>query len=197
MSRRLCGVIVVIEIASIAALLFLLRQAGLPPKFDLVLVFCLPITFGLHLFEEFIFPDGGADWFKLYHPEYMEAYTQSYFFKINAIPLVWALLVTLGTFDFAGGFTFFGIRAWLAFLTFQAINAIFHIRGSFKTNQYSPGLVTGTLLYLPLTIISFTYLLRAGVVDLASAVVCIAVGALIQPGLDRIKRRSVKAARVQ
>ena len=105
------------------------------------------------------------------------------------------MLVTLGTFDFAGGFAFFGIRAWLAFLSFQALNAIFHIRGAMLTKQYSPGMSVSILLYLPLTVVAFTYLLRAGVVDIVSAIVCIAVGLLIQPALDdQIKNRNLKTA---
>ena len=192
MKTRLGAVIASIEIVSITALFFLLRQEGLPAKFGVSLVFFLPITFGLHVFEEFIFPGGSGNWFKIYHPQYAKAYTQSYFFKVNAIPLVLSVLLTFGTFDYAGAFSFFGIRAWLAFLSFLAINAIFHIRGTIETKHYSPGLVVSILLYLPLTIIGFTYLLRTGVVDIVSAIVCIAIGLLIQPVLDYIKKRNLK-----
>ena len=76
MKTRLGGVISLIEIASVAALLFLLRQEGLPAKTGVSLVFFLPITFGLHVFEEFIFPGGANEWFKTYRPQYAEAYTQ-------------------------------------------------------------------------------------------------------------------------
>ena len=188
MNKKLGLIIAGIEIASVAGLLFLLRQAGTPPKVGIVLVFFLPISFGLHVFEEFIFPGGGPGWFKLYRPQYAQAYTDSYFFNINAIPLVLSLLVTLGTFDFAGGFTFFGIRAWLAFLSFQAIQVIFfHVLGIIKTGRYSPGMVTNILLYVPLTVISFIYLLHTGIVDIVSAVLCVGVGFLIMATLDRIK----------
>ncbi|HVP22047.1 MAG TPA: HXXEE domain-containing protein [Anaerolineaceae bacterium] len=192
MKRNMGFVIILIETASIGCLLFLMGRAGLPKIFDVFLVFCLPITFGLHVFEEFIFPGGGIEWFALYHPEYTSAYTPSYFFKVNVIALVLSILTTLGTFDFSGGFTFFGIRAWIAFLAFQAINAIFHLRGSIVTRRWSPGLGTGILLYLPLTIVGFTYLLRTGVVDMISVVICIAVASCIQPVLDAIKKSSIQ-----
>jgi hypothetical protein len=187
MNKKLGGVVAVVEIGSIAALLFLLRQDGLPSKFGILLVFLLPITFGLHVFEEFIFPDGGSEWFKLYRPQYTQAYTDTYFFNVNAIPLVLSLLVTLGTFDFARGFTFFGIRAWLAFLCYQAIHAVyFHILGVFNTNKYSPGIGTSILFYLPLTITAFIYLVQTGVVDIVSVFASIVVGFLILVVLDHI-----------
>jgi hypothetical protein len=195
MNKELGVVIALLEIASGAALLFLLGQPGLPPSFGLVLVFCLPITFGLHVFEEFIFPGGGADWFRRDRPQFAQVLTDSYFFNINAIPLVLSLLVTLGTFDFAGGFAYFGIRAWLAFLCFQAIHIIYsHIRGVFNTEQYSPGLATSILLYVPLTVTAFVYLLQTGVVDVVSALACIAVGFLILILLDHIKMSKSRVA---
>lgn len=192
MKTRLGIVITVIELASISGLLFLLKQAGLPAKFGLALVFCLPIIFGLHVVEEFIFPGGASAWFTLYHPEHAGAYTESYFFKVNAIPLVLAVLLAFGTFDFAGSFSFYGIRAWLVFLSFLAFNALFHIRGTFETKRYSPGLLVSLSLYLPLTIIGFTYLLRTGAVDIFSAIVCFGLGTLFQPALDYIKNRNSK-----
>ena len=191
MKTKLGFVIALIEAASIAALLFLLRQANLPPRFALFLVFSLPIIFGLHVFEEFFFPGGASLWFALYHPEYTKAYTPSYFFKVNAIPLVLSLLLTLGTFDFAGGFTHYGIRAWLVFVIFLATNAIFHLRGTIATRRYSPGLGTSILLYLPLTIISLAYLLQTGLVDVVSALICIVIGSCLQPILDLIKKSSL------
>jgi hypothetical protein len=192
MKTRLGIVIALIEIASIAGLLFLLRKDGLPAEFGLALVFCLPIIFGLHVFEEFIFLGGAEDWFKINRPQYSKAYSQSYLFKVNAIPLGLSVLLSFGTFDFAGGFTYFGIRAWLVFLSFLAFNAIFHMRGTIETKRYSPGLVVSILLYLPLTIIGFTYLLRMGIVDIVSAIICFGIGSLLQPLMDFIKKRSLK-----
>jgi hypothetical protein len=192
--KRLGLVVAAVEIASVAALLFLLGQPGLPAKFGLVLVFGLPISFGLHVCEEFFFPGGGAAWFRLARPESAQVYTEGYFFWINAIPLGLAFLVTLGTFDFAGGYSFFGIRAWLAFLCFQAIQVVlFHLMGTIRLRRYSPGMVTNILLYLPLTVTAFVYLLRTGTVDPISAVVCIAVGFAIVAVIGRVRATSARA----
>jgi hypothetical protein len=172
----------------------LLRQAGLPARLGVILVFLLPITCGVHVFEEFTFPGGGSTWFKAYHPEYGQAYTDSFLFKVNVIPLALSLLLTLGSFDFAGGFNFWGIRAWLVFVSMQCFNAFFHIRGAIKINnkQYSPGLLSAILLYIPLTITSFVYLSKTGTVEAFSMVVCFAIGSLLQPVLDFIKQQNLK-----
>jgi len=194
-NKKLLVVSIAIEVISLAALFFLLRQPGLPEAASVILVFCLPITFGLHVFEEFVFPGGGADWFRRDRPQFTQAMTDSYFFNVNAIPLVLSLLVTLGTFNFTGGFSFFGIRAWLAFLCFQAIHVGFsHLRGAIKARRYSPGMATGIALYLPLTIMAFVTLLRSGILDPVLAIVCIGLGYLILVFLDRLKMARQSAA---
>jgi len=174
MKTRIGIVIILIEIASIAALLWFLNLGGMPEGFGRSLVFLLPIAFGLHVCEEFIFPGGAIQWFKQYHPEYAQAYTESYFFKVNAIPLALSLLVAFGTFDFAGGFS-----------------TIFHVRAVLETRKYSPGVGTSVLAYLPLAVFSLIYLLQTGAVDIFSAIVCISVGSCIQPVLDYIKKRNM------
>ena len=113
-------------------------------------------------------------------------------FKINAIPLVANVLISLGAFDYRGGYSFFGIRAWLAFLCILAFNALFHIRGAIQTKRYSPGLVAWVVLYLPLTILSFTYFLKMSMVDIFSAIICAAIGSSFQSVLDYLKKRGLK-----
>jgi hypothetical protein len=56
MKTKLIAVIALIEIASVSLLLFLLNQEVLPSKTGIILVLLQPITFGLHVTEEFIFP---------------------------------------------------------------------------------------------------------------------------------------------
>jgi hypothetical protein len=196
MITRLGAVIALIEVASIAFVLLLLKQEGLPDKTGVILAFLLPITFGWHVFEEFIFPGGFGDWVKSYRPKLANVVTPSYLFKINFIPLVASVLVSLGAFDYMGAYSFGGIRAWLTFLSILAFNASFHIRGAIQTKRYSPGVVTSIVLYLPLTIISFTYFLRTGAVDMFSAIVCLAIGSVFQSVLDYFKERSMKKVNV-
>ena len=195
MKTKLGCVIAIVEIASLAALLFLLRHNTAGSHAAVWLVFALPLAFGLHVFEEFVFPGGASDWFRSYRPQFTAAYTPSYFFRINALPLVLSLGVSLGAFDYRGGFSSAGIRAWLAFVCIQGFNAIYHIRGAIETRNYSPGMVSGILFYLPLAVFSFAYLIRTGTVDVFSAIGCLLVGAISQSLFDRIKERAVKKAR--
>jgi len=185
--RRLSGLIAVVEIASVGLLLLLIRQRVIPDNFGLLLIFLFPVGFGLHVTEEFIFPGGFIGWDNIFRPRYTET-PGSYYVKVNAIPMVGSLLVGLGAFDYEGKYSFFGIRAWLAFLTFMAWNALFHIRGSIHTRRYSPGVVTGVLVFIPLATASYIHFKAVGVTDGLSLVLCAAVALTIQPILDLIKR---------
>ncbi len=62
MKPKLFIVIVMSEIVSLFTLLFLLHLGSLPGKIGVTLVLLLPIVFGLHVLEEFIFPGGYVEW---------------------------------------------------------------------------------------------------------------------------------------
>jgi hypothetical protein len=192
MKTRFIGLVAFVEAVSVALSLSLLKQEIIPDKIGLTLIWLLPVTFGLHVCEEFVLPGGFSDWNKSYRPQFAGAMTPSYLFKVNAIPGVATILTPLGVFDYVGGYSFGGIRSWHAFLSILAFNALYHIRGAIQTKQYSPGMVTSIVLYLPLTIVSFTYFLRTGVLDIFSAVVCIAIGSVFQSVLDYVKERIIK-----
>ena len=93
----------------------------------------------------------------------------------------------MGTLDYAGKYSAPGIRAWLVLATFMAWNALFHMRGAVHTRRYSPGMVTGLLLFVPLSICSYVHFLSSGAVDALSVVPCVVVALLIQPVMDFIK----------
>jgi len=188
---RLGGIIAITEFASLAVLLILVRQKIVPDKVGILLVLLLPIAFGLHVTEEFIFPGGFISWDNIFRPKYTDT-PGSFYIKVNAIPAVASLLLALGAFDYRGKYSLFGIRGWLAFLTFLAWNACFHLRGAVRTRRYSPGMVTGFLLFIPLTIASYINFKKVGVLDSLSTVLCMVVGLAIQPILDFVKNRGLK-----
>jgi hypothetical protein len=185
---KLFIVIIMIEIVSLLTLLFLLHLGGLPGKIGVTLVLLLPIVFGLHVLEEFIFPGGYVEWYKSYSPHLVQALTPSYLFRINAIPLIASVLVSLGAFDFMGAYNFGGIHAWMTFLSILFVNALFHVRGTILTKKYSPGLLSGLAFYIPLTIVSFTYFFKLGVVNIFSVIASIVIGSLFKPLLDFLKK---------
>jgi hypothetical protein len=192
MKTKLFITIILIEISSLSILSFLLRMNGLPAKIGVTLIFLQPIFFGLHVFEEFFFPGGYVVWYKSYSPKLVEALTSSYLFRINAIPLVLSVLASLGAFDYMGTYSLGGIRAWMALLSILFVNALFHIQGAILTKKYSPGMVSAIAFYFPLTIISFTYFLKTGAIDIFSAIVCLSIGVLFQPMLDYLKKNILK-----
>ena len=188
---RLGRVIAVLEFATISFLLLLSRQNIVPDKVGFVIVFLFPIAFGLHVTEEFILPGGFIPWDNLFRPKYTDT-PGSYYVKINALPGIASLLVALGAFDYAGKYSFFGIRAWLAFLTFMAWNAFFHVQGAFQTKRYSPGMVTGVFLFVSLAVISYIHFRSSGVIGGLSIFFCMAIALALQPVLDFIKNRGLE-----
>ena len=185
------GVIALVEFASLGLLFLFLGQRVVPDQVGLLIVFLLPIAFGLHVTEEFIFPGGFISWDNRFRPQYTDT-PGSFYVKVNAIPGIASVLVSLGAFDYAGKYSPFGIRGWLAFLTFMAWNTIFHVRGAVHTKSYSPGMLTGLLLFIPLTIVSYIHFKNCGVLDNLSVVLCVAVALAIQPILDFVKNRGLK-----
>ena len=184
--RQLSVVIALIELASLALLLVLLEQDFAPQKQGVLLLALLPMLFGLHVMEEFVIPGGFIAWDNLNRPQFTDT-PGSYYVKVNALPGAACVLLVLGSFDYRGGYSPFGIRAWLLILTFMSWNAFFHLRGAIHTRRYSPGMVTGLAGFLPLMAISYLYFIGSGAVDRLSALAAVGVALAIQPVLDFIK----------
>jgi len=190
---RLRWIIASILAASLSFTLIFVKQNIVPDETGVLLLFSLPIVFGLHVTEEFIFPGGFISWDNVFRPQFTDT-PGSFYVKVNAFPALAALLVVLGAFDYRGHYSHLGIRGWFTFVTFAACNTLFHVRGAIHTRRYSPGMVTALCLYLPLTILSYVHFLKSGTMDLASTILCIGVALAIQPILDLIKNRTMKHA---
>ena len=78
------------------------------------------------------------------------------------------------------GGTPIGIAAWLTVTALLFSNAIWHVIGAARTRSYSPGMITGLLLYVPLTIYGYVRLLRSGQAPVATAILAFAIGASYQ-----------------
>jgi len=190
--KRLGAVVGPLELAACLLLLVLLRQNVMPGRAGVVLILLLPIAFGLHVTEEFIFPGGFIAWDNRYRPQFADT-AGSFYVKVNTIPGVAALLVALGAFDYAGGFSRAALPSWLALAAFMSWNAVsFHLRGALRTRRYSPGMATGLLLFLPLTAAGYVYLLRCGAVDALGVAASLAAALALQPVLDLLKRRGLR-----
>lgn len=128
----------------------------------------------LHLFEEFVWPGGFAEWYRWYRPERAASVTTGFLVRINVLFVVMALIPA------AMGFRPYGVAFWLVVASIAAANGLFHVWATIRTRRFSPGVATGFFLYLPLAIFGFIYFWRAGL----ASVPLIVQGALIGPAYN-------------
>jgi len=71
-----------------------------------------------------------------------------------------------------------GVTIWYSVAAIAAINACYHILGTFALKKYSPGVATGILLYIPLFVIGSWRLLSSGRISWGTAIIylCAAIG---------------------
>ena len=123
----------------------------------------LPASYLLHLFEEWFGGEGFAAWTER---ALGQPVSTTRFLVLNAI--VWPLFAAL---------TLVAVKrpaaSWFltSFGTLVVINALLHALGALASSSYSPGLVTGLLLYLPIG----TFAIRRGLQQLPASVFARAV----------------------
>jgi hypothetical protein len=124
-----------------------------------------------HECEEFAWPGGFRDWYVRYSP-HAAAIAGVYFVA------PWARTL------------------WLAVASGIGINAVWHIQATVRGRYYSPGVITGALLYLPLVTYAFAHFVSCGWVSPRDALTAAAYGAsywILSEGrklLNRAPRRS-------
>lgn len=116
------------------------------------LVLFAPFIFILHVLEE---APGFVVWFNSLVPR---GISQNQFLTVNAVALtvtvVIALLVAASP-DRVPGFV---LAAWVGFLLLA--NGVLHLVGTIAHARYCPGVVTGTLLYLPYGVLLLRQIVR-------------------------------------
>jgi hypothetical protein len=136
-----------------------------------MLAILLTVAVMLHVTEEFLFPGGFPEWYaRLIPPKTAK--------KNNTGFLVWinTLMMSVCAFSIYFGDTERGYSIWYFNAAIAAANACFHLWGVAKLKAYSPGVVTGTLLYIPIFVIGTNQLVRSGELPLQKAIIAIAVG---------------------
>ena len=109
----------------------------------------------LHISEEFVLPGGFTAWYRRYRVDASKV-TPRFLIVVNAALLLGCVQVALL------GRTAPGIFYWMVISAALAANGIWHIRASVKSHAYSPGVVTGTIIYVPLAIYGFCVFVRSG-----------------------------------
>src|SRR5580704_1950330 len=135
-----------------------------------LLAILLTIAVMLHVTEEFLFPGGFPEWYaRLVPPKTTNKSTTGFLVWINT------LMMCANAFALYFGDTLHGYSIWYYNAAIAAANACFHIWGVFKLKAYSPGVVTGTLLYIPLFIEGTIQLVSSDKLPLQRAIVAILV----------------------
>ena len=124
----------------------------------------------LHIFEEFAWPGGFADWYRRYKPSRAKSLTPRFLVIVNALFLI--LCYDAG----AARSQPFGAGLWLGVAALLAGNAVWHLIGSVKTRSYSPGVITGSLLYIPLAVFGYVRLVRLSKAGIGAAALAVVVG---------------------
>lgn len=117
-----------------------------------VLAIALPILFALHVLEE---APGFVAWFNsLVTP----GITQRIFFSVNATGFVISLAIAclVATSRTAGACIV--AVAWVGFL--MLANGVLHLVATLVHSRYSPGVITGALLYLPFSFLFMKAIVR-------------------------------------
>lgn len=124
----------------------------------------------LHILEEFVFPGSFATWYGTYSPAIARSITPRFLILINAMLL-------FGCYDVAALRSRpIGAAAWLTMMALLFSNAVWHSVAAFKTQAYSPGLITGLLLYVPVTVYGYVWFLRSAQISVPMAVAALATG---------------------
>ncbi len=123
------------------------RQAGLRP-----LAIALPIVFVCHVLEE---APHFVEWFNsLVTP----GISQRLFLSVNLTAFVITLLLGGFVAMTRGAVLSILTVAWVGFL--MLANGIFHLVATIVHWRYSPGVITGTLLYIPLSFLFMRAVVR-------------------------------------
>lgn len=108
----------------------------------------------LHMIEEYFYPGGFMDVMKRLNPRFAPLVTAPMAIVINGLQLLLCFIAILV------GRSLLAFSMSVAALLF--INAFAHIMGSLRAKGYAPGVITGVLLYLPLSIYAYYLFVSSG-----------------------------------
>lgn len=138
----------------------------------MLLAWSLAGAAGLHIFEEFVFPGGFKAWWQAYRPDVAGSVSNRFLVFINALLVVAAIAVAVAVQAPRGN----GVAAWLTLAALLFSNALFHLRGAIQSKRYSPGMITGIVLYIPIAIYGYYTFLQNGRASVATGVVAALLG---------------------
>jgi hypothetical protein len=119
----------------------------------------------VHMVEEYQYPGGFPDYMKRISPRFAPLITPKFAIVINGLQLVLCgVALAVGDRNLVFSLSVAGLL-----LT----NALMHLGGTIRTKRYVPGVLSGVLLYMPLSLFAYVSFIGAGRV---SAVEIVASG---------------------
>jgi hypothetical protein len=138
-------------------------------------MFWLPLfAASLHIIEEFVWPGGFAAWYRAYLPDIAASVSNRFLFWINTALLFACLSAGVD------GPSPYGAAIFLTVTALLFANGIFHLVATIQGRRYSPGVVTGVVLYLPLAIGGYATVLRSHLASPGTAAVAVLLGGSYQ-----------------
>ena len=125
-----------------------------------------------HMGEEYFYPGGFMDFMKRLNPGFAPLVTVPMAVIINGLQLVLCVVAMWV------GRTFPIFSMSVAGLLF--INGLTHMLGCVKVKGYVPGVITGLLLYLPISIYAYYLLITSGQLTLNGVLITGLLGLLFQ-----------------
>lgn len=114
----------------------------------------VPIAYAIHVLEEsFGFPQ----WVNM---NISVAFTTDKFRLNNLIFLIISIFLTLTVYRYPRRIMLFCLLTWVSGLFFH--NALFHIGGTLYFQDFSPGLISSVIIYIPLSFLILKSILREG-----------------------------------
>jgi len=126
----------------------------------------------LHMVEEYFFPGGFMAVMKRMNPAFAPFVNVPMAIVINGLQLLLCVIVIfIGDNNLA-----FSLSA--AVLLF--INGLMHLGGAVRLKGYAPGVITGSVIYIPLSVYTFYYFAASGQLNAGDAVIAGLLGILYQ-----------------
>lgn len=138
----------------------------------------------LHICDEFVFPGGFVRWYRAYRGAEVTSITPRFLVIINAVMVVTCIDAAYSIGEASG------VALWLGMAALMATNGVWHDYAALRSRTYSPGMVTGTLVYIPLAIVGTTHFLRSQAISPGAACAVMATGATFPYWSDWYHRRS-------
>ena len=125
-----------------------------------------------HMAEEYLYPGGFMDFMKRLNPRFKPVITTRMAVIVNGLQLLLCVaLIVMGRHTLVFG---------LSVATLLLVNGLVHIGGCFRIRGYAPGVFTGALFYLPLSLYAWRVGISSGQLTVMGMLASVLLGLLYQ-----------------